>query len=101
MKRGAVDVEDPAHDRDGIVDLLRSDERVDLVYRPSSSFAKKTAAFRRISRSIRNLAFSSRNRLSSDRSSLLRPPGRSPRSALSVLSQTRSVGSETPRSFAN
>jgi hypothetical protein len=47
---------------DGIVALLRGDERVRLAYRPSSSLAKKTAAFRRISRSIRSFALSSRSR---------------------------------------
>jgi Flavin-binding monooxygenase-like len=50
---------------DGVVGLLRGDEREHLAYRPSLSFAKKAAAFARISRSIRSFAFSSRSRLSS------------------------------------
>jgi hypothetical protein len=70
------------------------DERVALAYRPSSSLSRKTAAFRRIARSIRSFAFSSRNRPSSSRSSPLRPPGRSPRDAFCSLSQFRSVTSE-------
>src|SRR5436190_12555596 len=62
VKPGAADLQHAAHHGDGIVPLLRSDKRVALAYRPSSSFAKKTAAFRRISRSIRSFAFSSRSR---------------------------------------
>jgi hypothetical protein len=62
VKPGPAHTEHAAHHSDGIVALLRRDKRVALAYRPSSSFAKKTAAFRRISRSIRSFAFSSRNR---------------------------------------
>jgi len=62
VKSGPAHPEHAAHHGDGKVRLLRSDERVHLAYRPSSSLAKKTAAFRRISRSIRSFAFSSRNR---------------------------------------
>ena len=80
--------------------LLRGDERVALAYRPSSSLAKKTA-FREISRSIRSVAFSSRNRASSSRSSPESPPGRSPFAAFSSFSQLRNVMSEIPRSFAS
>jgi hypothetical protein len=69
MKSGPAHPEHPAHHGDGKVRLLRGDKRVHLAYRPSSSLAKKTAAFRSISRSIRSFAFSSRNRLSSSRSS--------------------------------
>src|SRR5919106_2452446 len=101
VKASAVDAEHAAHHGDGIVGLLRGDERERLAYRPSLSFAKKTAAFARISRSSRSIAFSSRSRRSSSRSSPLRPPGRSPRSALSCLIQLRNVTSEIPRSLAN
>src|SRR5919106_1593334 len=101
VEAGAAHTEHTAHHGDGIVGLLRGDERQHLAYRPSLSFAKKTAAFERISRSIRSLAFSSRSRLSSSRSSWLRPPGRSPRSARSCLSQLRNVTSEIPRSLAS
>src|SRR5918994_574285 len=101
MEAGAVHTEHATHHGDGIVGLLRGDEREHLAYRPSLSFAKKTAAFERISRSIRSLAFSSRNRCSSSRSSPLRPPGRSPRSARFCLSQLRNVTSEIPRSLAS
>jgi hypothetical protein len=65
----------PAHTQhaaqhgDGIAALLRGDKREPLAYRPSSSLAKKTAAFRRISRSTRSLTFSSRSRCNSSRSS--------------------------------
>ena len=62
MKAGPADLEHAAHHGDGIVRLLRGDQRVRLAYRPSSSLAKKTAAFRKISRSIRSFAFSSRSR---------------------------------------
>ena len=62
MKASPADAEHAAHHGDGIVRLLRGDQRVRLAYRPSSSLAKKTAAFRKISRSIRSVAFSSRNR---------------------------------------
>ena len=96
MKAGPADPEHAAHHGDGIVRLLRGDQRVRLAYRPSSSLAKKTAAFRKISRSIRNVAFSSRNRASSSRSSPDSPPGRSPREAFSSLSQLRNVTSEIP-----
>ena len=44
IKPGAVDLQHAAHHGDGIARLLRGDERVALAYRPSSSFAKKTAA---------------------------------------------------------
>ena len=98
MKAGAADPEDAAHHGDGKVRLLRGDQRVRLAYRPSFSLAKKTAAFRKISRSIRNFAFSSRNRASSSRSSLERPPGRSPGASFSSLIQWRNVTSEIPRS---
>src|SRR5205823_3967892 len=101
VEAGAVDLQHAAHHGDGIVDLLRGDKREHLAYRPSLSFAKKTAAFERISRSIRSFAFSSRNRCSSSRSSSLRPPGRSPRSAFSALSQFRNVTSEIPKSLAS
>src|SRR5215203_2413858 len=101
MEAGAVDAENPADHSDRKGGLLRGDERERLAYRPSLSFAKKTAAFARISRSIRSFAFSSRSRPSSSHSSLLRPPGRSPRSARSCLTQLRNVTSEIPRSFAN
>src|SRR5829696_6698170 len=101
VEAGAVDAEHAAHHGDGIVGLLRGDERERLAYRPSLSFAKKTAAFARISRSIRSFAFSSRSLCSSSRSSLLRPPGRSPRSARSCLIQLRNVTSEIPRSLAS
>ena len=57
--------------------------------------------FRRISRSIRSFAFSSRNRPSSSRSSRLSPPGRSPRAAFSSCTQRLSETSETPKSLAN
>jgi hypothetical protein len=56
MKAGAVHREHAAHHGDGIVGLLRGDEREHLAYRPSLSFAKKTVAFERISRSIRSSA---------------------------------------------
>src|SRR5690349_12877477 len=69
MKAGAADPEHATHHRDGKARLLRSDQRVRLAYRPPSSLAKKTAAFRKISRSIRSFAFSSRSRDSSSRSS--------------------------------
>ena len=62
VKPSPAHTQHAAHHGDGIVALLRGDQRVRLVYRPSSSLAKKTAAFRRISRSIRSFAFSSRNR---------------------------------------
>jgi hypothetical protein len=81
MEAAAAHTEQPAHHGDGKARLLRGDEREHLAYRPSLSFAKKTAAFERISRSIRSLAFSSRSRLSSSRSSWLRPPERSPHPA--------------------
>ena len=61
MKASPADAEYAAHHGDGIVRLLCGDQRVRLAYRPSSSLAKKTA-FRKISRSIRSFAFSSRNR---------------------------------------
>jgi hypothetical protein len=54
MESGAADAQHAAHHGDGKVRLLRGDQRVRLAYRPSSSFAKKTAAFRKISRSIRS-----------------------------------------------
>src|SRR5215207_6391218 len=98
MEAGAVHTERATHHSDGIVGLLRGDERERLAYRPSLSFAKKTAAFERISRSIRSLAFSSRSRCSSSRSSPLRPPGRSPRPVRSCLSQLRNGTSEIARS---
>ena len=60
-----------------------------------------TGTFRRISRSIRSFAFSSRGRRSSSRSSTLSPPGRSPFAAFSSFSQFRSVTSEIPRSLAS
>src|SRR5580698_5598310 len=101
MKPGPAHLQHPTHHGDGIVRLLRGDQRVALVYRPSSSLAKKTAAFRKISRSIRNVAFSSRNRWSCSRSSPESPPGRSPREAFSSLSQLRNVTSEIPSDFAN
>jgi hypothetical protein len=44
VERGAVDAEHAAHRGDGIVGLLRGDERERLAYRPSLSFAKTTAA---------------------------------------------------------
>jgi hypothetical protein len=69
VKAGAVDAQHPAHHSDGVDGLLRCDERERLAYRPSLSFAKKAAAFARISRSIRSFAFSSRSRVSSSRSS--------------------------------
>jgi hypothetical protein len=58
MKAGAVHSEHAAHHSNGKVGLLRGDEREQLAYRPSLSLAKKTAAFARISRSIRSFAFS-------------------------------------------
>lgn len=51
MQAGAVHAEHATHHSDGIVGLLRGDEREHLAYRPSLSVAKKTAAFERISRS--------------------------------------------------
>jgi hypothetical protein len=44
VERGAVDAEHAAHRGDGIIRLLRGDERKRFAYRPSLSFAKKTAA---------------------------------------------------------
>ena len=101
MKASPADAQHAAHHSDGIVRLLRGDQRVRLAYRPSSSLAKKTAAFRKISRSIRSFAFSSRSRASSSRSSPESPPGRSPRSAFSSFSQLRSVTSEIPNDLAS
>lgn len=61
---------------------------------------EKAAAFLRISRSIRNVRFSRRNRASSSRSSVERPSGRLPSSCSACLTQLRSVTSETPGSSA-
>ena len=44
VKPGPAHPEHTAHQGNGKVALLRSDKRVHLAYRPSSSFAKKTAA---------------------------------------------------------
>lgn len=60
-----------------------------------------TGTFRKISRSIRSFAFSSRNRASSSRSSPLSPPGRSPFAAFSSFSQFLSVTLEIPKSLAS
>lgn len=73
MKRRPVDPQDAAHHGDGIVRLLRGDQRVGLAYRPSS--AKKTALFARSPAPSANVTFSSRSRRSSPRSSLEVPPG--------------------------
>ena len=75
MKPRAADCQHATHHGDGKVRLLRGDQRVALAYRPSSSLAKKTAAFRRISRSNRSVAFSSRSRPSSSRLIAAQAPG--------------------------
>ena len=62
--------------------------------------AKKAAALFRISRSIRSVWFSRRNRASSSLSSVLRPSGRLPSSRSACLTQLRRVTSEIPRSSA-
>src|SRR2546426_4101583 len=83
-------------DRDG--GLLRGDEREPHAF----SFAKKAAAFFRMSRSIRSVRFSRRSRPSSSRSSVVnapagpRPASISPwrtqlRSAVSVRSSSRAT----------
>ena len=70
-------------------DLLRADERE----RYALSFAKKAAAFFRISRSVRSTRFSFRNRRSSSRSSVVRPVRPFVRSARAWSTQFRSADS--------
>jgi hypothetical protein len=78
MEAEAGDAKQPAHQRDRVVGLLRRDEPIQA-HRVSLSFAKKAAAFFKISRSCSS---SSTRRRSSRNSSCSSPvrPSRSPRS---------------------
>src|SRR5215210_3165579 len=94
----AADAEHPAERLHGVLGLPRGDEPKDA-HRFSPSFAKKAAAFFKISRSSRSTLTSRRRRRSSSCSSLLRP-SRSPASTAAWRVQIRSVSVETPRSDA-
>ena len=72
VKPGPAHAQDPAHDRDRVLGLLRRDEPEDP-HRVSLSLAKKAAAFFRISRSSARIRFSRRSRRNSSRSSVVRP----------------------------
>ncbi len=97
--RRTGDLQHPAQERDGIGGLLLMDEPVAA---HEVSFAKKAAAFFKISRSCLRTWFSRRSWRSSSRSSLVRSPGcPRPASASSCRSQWRSASDETPRSAAS
>ena len=85
VEAGAVHPQRAAHHRHREVRPLRLDQREDLSDGSPVSRAKKAAAFLRISRSIRNVWFSRRNRASSSRSSVLSPSGRLPSSRSACL----------------
>src|SRR5204863_3411633 len=80
------DLKTPAQDRDGVVGLLHRDE-------PKSyrlCFAKKAAAFFRMSRSSARIRFSLRSRASSSRSAVVRPVRPFVRSAWACRTQLAS-----------
>ncbi len=95
---GAADTEHAAQRLHGVLGLPRGDEPKDA-HRLSPSFAKKAAAFFKISRSSRSTRTSRRSRRSSPRSSLVRP-GCSPASTVDCLTHSRNDSDETPRSSA-
>src|SRR5262245_19206663 len=86
----------PAEQLERVVCLLRRDEA--KLHR--RSFAKKAAAFFRISRSSRRIRFSFRRRASSSRSAVVRPVLPCVRSARARLTQARSAVSVRSRSRA-
>src|SRR5215208_340840 len=96
---GARDAKKSAQHRDRVPSLLRLDEPEGF-HRVPSSFAKKAAAFFRISLSSRRILFSRLSLLSSSRSSVL-SPSRSPRSISACLIQLRRVWSAIPNSYAS
>src|SRR5207249_4361238 len=98
VEAGAADSEHAAERLHGVLGLPRGDEPKDA-HRLSPSFAKKAAAFFKISRSSRSTRTSRRSRRNSSRSSLVRPDC-SPASTADCLTHSRSDSDETPRSCA-
>src|SRR5918994_4825514 len=92
----ARDAQEPAQFRNRVSSLLRLDESEDA-HRVPSSFAKKAAAFFRISLSSRRILFSRLSLLSSSRSWVV-SPSLSPWSISACLIQLRSVWSAMPSS---
>src|SRR4051794_24038683 len=93
------DTEHAAHGRHWVGGPLSLDEPVHDHRVSSVSVAKKTAAFFRISRSIRRVRFSRLSLVSSARSSVL-SPGVAPRSISAWMTQRRSDSLQIPRSMA-
>src|SRR5439155_7438879 len=98
VEAGAADTEHAAERLHGVLGLPLGDEPEDA-HRISPSFAKKAAAFFKISRSSRSTRTSRRSRRSSSRSSVV-GPGCSPTSIAAWLTQIRNDSDETPRSCA-
>src|SRR5579871_1040616 len=94
------DTQHMAQPSDGMVRLLALHELVDPHRNPLLSWAKKAAAFFRISRSSRKMRFSRRKRRSSSCSSLVSPSLRLPASRSACLSHKRSVSTLMPSSRA-
>src|SRR5690606_15146884 len=91
------DREQPTQHPYRVVGLLPVDEREPHAF----SFAKKAAAFRRISRSIRSVRFSCRSRLSSSRSAVVSAPfGPRPASTSAWRAHSRTHVSVRSISFA-
>jgi hypothetical protein len=97
MKASHADVQHAAHHGDGIVRLLRSDPRIRIACRRSSSLERRPPLFARSPAPSATSRFHPATAEAPSRSSLASPFRRPPRDAFSSLSQLRNVNVRDPQ----